>query len=168
MKGTFKMRFIFIAMILLFACNSYSQIQGNQAEGITINNKPFFSCYLNPFGRFGLEKPDEIDWETGNYDSATLMTGFKMSIEISESNPEKCIFNIFKNDSLTKSATFIVTSRSGNRLTMRPAELIAVDLSCNCNGEYYLETDTKSLKLFFTRQDSENYIQLILTALLNE
>lgn len=78
----------------------------NQAE---IKNKAFFSCYRNPFHRFGLSLSN-VSWELGIYNENLLLKDFDIILENKkDSNFFKLSFQN-KLNNITLSYNFKITS----------------------------------------------------------
>jgi len=137
-----------ILLIIIFSLskNIYAQDQLLNFNNIVIEDKEYFGCYLNPFGRMGKTDQSEILWETGAYDSKNVMKDVSASIYRPFEDSTKFVLFFIYDNYMTEIATF--TTILNNKLN--EGEIVTnysinESLSCNYNGNYYYQIITKKL-----------------------
>ena len=106
----------------------------------------FFSCYLNPWYRFGTENSESsvINWEVGMGHKEVEWSKVSMSIQIEESSSLN--MSLYLSDSIILSHRFIALGNdSGYCNYPFPSQF-----SCSRNGIYNFERSNSSIKIFYT------------------
>lgn len=151
------MKYLFLFILFCKTIFSFS----NQLEPIkivylhqaTIKNKAFFSCYRNPFNRFGLSL-SSLNWEVGNYNENMLLKDFDIILETkigtnilkfifqNKLNKKILIYNFITNSTLNDS---IYELKINGIIEENEKQL-----SCSkLHGNYYLIIGKEAVFLFY-------------------
>ena len=137
---------------ILFFCILFNICKSNiiNLDSLKIENKSFFSCYLNPFSRFENNSISELSWEIGNYDSQTILNNYHLKLNIDIDN-SILILNFLKSDI----STCIVTFQIDYMITLNNIDLEVKNihnsyLNCNkFNGCYSVRFINNRFNLFY-------------------
>lgn len=165
--NNYNLKYLFVSIlfcktILLFAnqVEPINFVYLNQAE---IKKKAFFSCYRNPFNRFGLSLSN-VSWELGIYNENRLLKDFDIILENKkDSNFFKFSFQNKLNNT-TLSYNFKITSTLNDSIYELTINGIIKEneKQWNCSKlqeNYYLIIEKEAVFLFYNNyQMKENLI----------